>query len=249
VFLDRAMALADRRLLLSPEAEPRLAAVERVLGLKIPPSLRELLASDAWPSFLAEFSNRDRPISLDDLGRRGWKTYDPVEHALLPFMIENQGVCTWAVALNGSDDPEVSVEVDSGDPPTWRHAAPTFSLWLECQVLDKQLLEQAMFSAQAAPIADVDLARLARVFSPGPRTFGWPGRTNHRFAGPLGSMVLWAGDDQCDWWIAPSSAEAAAACLDALPPAMDSEGWLHEIHPDDRDAREALEAWRRARSR
>jgi hypothetical protein len=30
---------------------------------------------------------------------------------------------------------------------------------------------------------------------------------------------------------------------------MDSEGWLHEIHPDDRDAREALEAWRRARSR
>src|SRR5436190_19774621 len=99
------MALVGRRFEPSRSAGARVSAVERTLGRRIPASLRELLASDAWPSLLEEFSNSDRPIALEGLQHSRWPNYDPLENALLPFMFENQGVCTWAVSLNAADDP------------------------------------------------------------------------------------------------------------------------------------------------
>ena len=239
-------SLAGWELRDSVAAADRVATLEHTLGRRVPTALRELLVSDCWPRFLAHFSSCDHPIGVTELLDSRWPGYSPLEHGLLPFMIENQGVCTWAIKLDSSDDPEVLVEVDSGNPPTWQHAAPCFSTWLQCQVLDHQLLENALFAAQAEPLAEQALARLERSFVPGPRTFAWPGRTVHRFRNDLGSILLWAADDQCDWWIAPANLDAAARFLDDLPLSAGFDGWLYELQPE---GKPVLETWRRPTSR
>ncbi|HVK71851.1 MAG TPA: SMI1/KNR4 family protein [Kofleriaceae bacterium] len=233
-----ALSLAGLELRPSAAAEERVVAIEAALRRRLPASVREFLASDGWPGLLEQFSNSDQPIPVDDLRASRWRDYDPVQHGVLPFMIETQGVCTWAIALDAGDDPEVLVEVDSGNPPAWQHAAPSFSLWVRCQVLDRQLLERALFAAQAAPLAEAALAQLERRFAAGPRTFGWPTRTIHRFHGDLGSLLLWAGDNQCDWWIAPAALDTATELLDLLPVACD--GALYELRPEGKDV---LDAW------
>lgn len=223
--------------------EQRIVHVERRLGVALPESIRELVACGAWPALLRTFSNCDRPIELDELLAPLWTAYDPRADGVLPFMVENQGVCTWALRLDGSADPEVLVKVDSGDPPAWRHCAATFSVWVACQVADRLVLDQALFAAQAEPVDNAVLARLQEQFDEGPRTFSWPGHVNYRFENDIGRILLWAGNDQCDWWIAPASLDRAAELLNSLPLSDDFEGWLYETKPE---GKPILQAWRDA---
>jgi hypothetical protein len=245
-FHQRTLELANRRCETVPRSEASVRALEAILRQPIPASLRELLVSNLWPALLAEFSNCDRPIEVDEMARPKWSQHSALDAALLPFMVENQGVCTWAVRLNGADDPEVLVEVDSGDPPEWQPAASTFSAWLNCQVNDHMLTQRALFTAQAEPLAPATLAELERTFSVGPRTYGWPAPVVHRFSIPSGSILLWAADDQCDWWIAPSSLGNARELLEALPLSRGFDGWSYELKPE---ALPVFEAWRRAMPR
>jgi hypothetical protein len=242
----KTLELAGRRHATVARAEAKVRSLEAQLRQPVPPSLRELLVSNLWPDLLVEFSNCDHPIELGEMSRPRWRKHSPVEAGLLPFMIENQGVCTWAVLLGGSEDPEVLVEVDSGDPPDWQHAAPTFSGWLNCQVRDRILMQGALFAAQAEPLASSTLSELERDFSVGPRTYGWPTPTVHRFSNADGSLLLWAGDDQTDWWIAPSSLDQARRLLDALPLSRGFDGWSYELKPE---ALPVFEAWRKATAR
>jgi SMI1 / KNR4 family (SUKH-1) len=125
----------------SSDAEAAVDAVEDRIGRRLPQSFRNLLLCHNWVELLAEYSNCDDPIPCSELGQmRRWNVYDPLSDDLLPFMIENQGVCTWAVGLRDADDPPVFIEVDSGSPPQWELTAPTFTQWLLCQVEDKRLL-------------------------------------------------------------------------------------------------------------
>jgi hypothetical protein len=199
----------------SPDSESVLLALERRLHRTLPHTFRELFALENGPALLGQFSNSDIPIPprrlAEPLGR--WPGYDPLGDQLLPFMIENQGVCVWAVRLDAGDDPPVVVEVDSGTPPRWRRCADRFSCWLKCQVLDCNLWQSSWFFAQAGPLSPEVLSRLRRCFEEGPQTYGWPGKTNYRFYNARSRLLLCDGDEQCDWSIQPASAELAAAAL------------------------------------
>jgi hypothetical protein len=83
---------------------------------------------------------------------------------LLPFMFENQGVCTWAIELASADDPRVFVEVDSGCPPKWELTATAFTDWLACQVEDKHVWSSTWFAAQAPELDDAGLKLLHQRF-------------------------------------------------------------------------------------
>lgn len=231
-YLSEAFALAGWKLRASAPAAEQLAVIEQELTCQVPAALRELLTSKCWPSFLSHFSRCDQPIEVNELLESRWPGYDPTANRILPFMIENQGVCTWAVPLDGSEDPEVMIEVDSGNPPTWQHASPSFSTWLRCQVLDRRLLDKALFAAQAEPLDEPTLAALERAFDEEPRTFAWPGRTQYRFRSTLGELLLWAADDQCDWWIAPASVDTARVLLDTLPLTAEFSDWLYALQPE-----------------
>jgi hypothetical protein len=210
-------------------AEAAVARVEERVGRKLPQSFRNLLLCDNWVELLAEHSNCDRPISCSELGQRvqRWNAYDALSDDLLPFMFENQGVCTWAVGLKGAGDPPVFIEVDSGSPPQWQLMAPTFTQCLTCQVEDKRLLEATSFAAQAPELDDAALAFLRRNFSEGQRTFAWPGETNYRFSNDRSQLLLWNTDGQCDWWI---SLVPGAGVNDALDELAVISGLAHALY-------------------
>jgi hypothetical protein len=229
----------------SARAAAETARVEQRLGCRVPAALRALLVTDLWPGFLRDFSNGDEPLSPRKmLSKRSiWKGYDAFAAGLLPFMRENQGVCTWAVPLGSGDDPPVLVEVDSGDPPIWQTAAPTFSLWLRCQVEDHLVLDRALFAAQAKPLRRKDRASLLERFTPGPTTTGWPAREILRLHNDAGDVLLWNAADQCDWWIAPRDLSCALALLNLLEGSLLSK----EIYALRSEAEPLLERWRAAK--
>jgi hypothetical protein len=68
-------------------------------------------------------------------------------------------------------------------------------------------------SLSPEPGSSVPVAPLLRE---GPQTYGWPGKTNYRFYNARSRLLLWDGDEQCDWSIQPTSAELAAAALDEI---------------------------------
>lgn len=241
---EEAFRIAGRAANPSPASESAVQALELRVGRHLPAALRALLATDAWPDFLREFSNSDEPLPVPEMGTEKvrWRKYDATGASLLPFMRENQGVCTWAVPLNLGDDPPVLVEVDSGDPPTWQTAAPTFSMWLRCQVEDHIVLERAMFAAQAERLRDSARTVLSDRFTVGSTTSGWPAREILRLHNDLGDILLWNGDDQCDWWIAPRDLAHAEEILNTLPISDEMPGRMYELKPE---AKPVLDAWRR----
>ena len=135
----------------SAASEGVLRMLECRLNCSLPYAFRDLLALQNGLALLGHFSNSDVAIPADQLAKplRRWPGYDPLADQLLPFMVENQGVCVWAIPLNAGDDP--------------------------------------------------------------PQTYGWPGSTNYRFCNARSRLLLWDGNEHCDWWILPTSAEPARA--------------------------------------
>ena len=211
--------------------------LERRLGQLLPESFRELVTSDAYPQLLANFSNGDAPLGARELGTSQWRDREEPPSGVLQFMLENQGVCRWGIELKTAD-PEVLVQIDGQQ---WRLCAESFSEWLRCLVLDHHVTERAVYAGQAEPLRDATLAHLSARFARRPSTYGWPANVNHRFTHELGDLLLWAGDDQCDWWIAPSDIARARALLDLLPFEADAPGWLYEVVPE---GIPALHDWR-----
>ena len=211
---------ADWPFVPSPAAAKILDALERrMVNRKLPTTFRELWSLENGPDFLARYSNADQPISPSGLGEPSerWPGYDAIADDVLPFMVENQGICAWGVRLDSDDDdPSVVVEVDSGTPPNWRECADRFSDWLACQVEDTSLLESYWFNARGEPLDDVVLVQLHERFSAGTQTSCWPGSWNYRFQNEHVRLLLWNSEGQCDWWIAPRSADTAMAALDEI---------------------------------
>jgi len=211
---------------LSPAAEVERAQLERRLGAALPEAFAELVLTDAWPSLL-RLGSEDHPHPREALGApiRG---YAGREEGLLPFMSENQGVCTWAIPLHEGPDPRVLVEVDSMPRPEWRLACESFSVWLRCRVEDGLMGPRVAYMAQAPPLSGALLAELRAAFDEGPTTHAWPAAHNYRFHGPTVDLLLWAGDDQCDWHIAPRGDDPEAA-LRSIPRAGEIAAHLFEV--------------------
>ena len=181
----------------SPATVSEVESAERRLGLRLPSSVREWYGIEDAIDFLAKYSNQDWPIPLREFAVRVWKS-----HRLLPFKNENQGVCVWAIVLDGSDDPPVYVDVDSNGAQ-WNIQAPTFSAYVQACVWDYALVldQPALVQAQNEPLSSDAINELSRSFSEQLRTFGWPGSTQHRFAGKDQAILIWSGDNQADWFV------------------------------------------------
>lgn len=203
------LQLLKTRPRVTPEHQLHVADVEKRINCPLPPSLREWYAYSTAIEILADHSNSDHPIALQDFAIIEWKG-----RRLLPLRIENQGVCTWAAFLDGSDDPPVVVDVDSeGDH--WQPHAATFSAYVHACVWDfRQVHERpALVQAQNQPLTDVAVDALRRLFPAGPQTEGWPGHTQFRFDAEMSSILIWAAEDQADWFIGADDAVALEATL------------------------------------
>jgi hypothetical protein len=205
---------------LAVAAVSEVESVEHRLGFRLPASVREWYSYENAIDILARHSNDDRPIPVREFAVTEWDG-----QRLLPFKIENQGVCVWVVMLDGSDDPPVFVDVDSNGAQ-WNMQAPTFSAYIYACVWDYAFVlgQPGLVQAQNRQLSPEGYSRLQALFSEQPPTFGWPGSTQRRFAGKDHALLIWDsvgedvwdGEGQADWFVGAHDATSLESALRAL---------------------------------
>lgn len=194
-----------------PLASTWLENLENEIGHHLAPSVREWYSIEGCHDILAEHSNQDHPIPLRNLGA-GRKIEAAVEPdslqsvTLLEIMIENQGVCTWAVKLDDSDDPPVFVSFDDEDSP-WQLAANHFSDFIYSWVWDWSFASFSYLQI-ARPLTREDLAYLRLHFDEHLTTSIWWECTEYRFSKQDQKVMIRDGAQQADWLISASSADS-----------------------------------------
>lgn len=211
-FHTAAIGLLPSRSKFSPANADALAERERSIEKVFPASVREWYCQDRSVDLLREYSNCDQPVPIERLGAptENWYEAGPRDFLLddlLWFMTENQGVCNWAVKLDGSDDPPVVVEVDSSPKEVWRPLASSFSEFIYCQIWDHPP-NFVQCSAQELDLTAHDRRYLQSNFIAGPSTSGWPGSVNLRFNSAHGRILIWYADDHsADWFLSARDEE------------------------------------------
>jgi hypothetical protein len=188
---------------------------QRELQMRVcfPDSVREWYSLEGAAQILAQYSNDDLAVDIEDLGETfddwyGGGPRDFLADKLLLFMHENQGVSNWAIRLDGSEDPPVVVEVDTAPNAIWLTCADRFSTFVCCQIWDHLRLGMRV-SAQEIELSERDLRFLESNFHRLHTTYGWPGRVNYRFESRNASILIWDGKDRgVDWFLsAPTASE------------------------------------------
>lgn len=212
---------------ISPAAASAIRAAESRLGIGLPRSVSQWYALADAIRILADHSNDDPPIPAERFSIIEWRS-----QKLLPIRHENQGVCTWAVVLDGTDDPPVYVDVDSGGK-SWQPQAPTFSTYVYSCVWDYRLVfnQPALLQAQNGVLSGSALEALAVRCKEELQTHGWPGHTQYRFSTSHAAILIWAAEDQADWFIAAPDAPALKMILDEAWSLDDVGNSLYECSP------------------
>ena len=197
---------------ISPAAVVEVEHAEQCLGFRLPVSVREWYCNKHAIEILAEHSNQDPPIPLGEFKVVEWKS-----RRLLPFRIENQGVCVWSIMLDGSDDPPVYVDVDSAGTE-WQMLAPTFSTYVYACVWDYEIVfgMPALVQAQNGPLSPQVVSVLSQAFIAQPKTFGWPGSTQYRFSAKDHAIVIWSAEAQADWFVGAHDEDSLKLALRAV---------------------------------
>lgn len=206
-FHERAVSLLPKRPKLDPARADALARREQGLGIKVPASVREWYSLEDSVNLWGRYTNDDDPVPIDELGEPvDWvkPPRDLVREGLLLIARENQGVASWAVRLDGTEDPAVVVEVDSWPDPNWIPCADKFSTFLFCQFWDYcggpcDLRSKLLLARVYEDLTDDTLSSLRRGFEELPSTFGWPAGTNLRFQGDGGRILIWQDKRETDW--------------------------------------------------
>jgi hypothetical protein len=198
---------------------------ERRLGVRLPESAREWYA--VFGS-LRDCCGEDDPIPLEQLGEplrlRGAEVYDAVANGYLLLMRENEDRCTWAVVLDGSDDPPVVLTPDLAPyRRDWRPVADHFStfiwarVWSRWGVLGADNLWAHTWVNRTSPLGPRELAFLRANYREGPQTTDWPGGVHLHFAN--GEAYLWLNDhpgEQCVWQAGAGLITATGADLEPV---------------------------------
>jgi len=154
-------------------------------------------------------------------------------------MHENQGVCNWAFRLDGNPDPEVVVEVDTAPNDEWLHCADKFSTLVYCQIWDDRhaLDGRIGVSAQGLELADADIEFLKANFVQRPSTYGWPGKSNYRFEGQGGGILIWDGEDRgTDWFVSAKTPASLHAILSQIWQCGNLTQTLYGLVPESEEA-------------
>jgi hypothetical protein len=213
---------------------------EHELGTAFPDSVREWYSLDRAVSVIQRYSNDDWiPIKQLDVPFKDWYGAGPknfVAENLLLFLHENQGVCNWAIKLDGTPDPAVVVEVDTAPNAVWLPCADRFSTFIWCQIWDHLSTNLVGVAAQEIELSSTDLEFLMSNFDQLPTTKGWPGHNNHRFKNRYGTILIW--DDEyrgVDWFVSARSHSDLATLLCSIWHCGGLSQSLYDIHGDAAD--------------
>lgn len=129
---------------------------------------------------------------------------------VLVLSVENQGVCSWGLSLDGGDAGQVVV---GGNLPSGVGTvvyATGVADFVAARRWDARLFgKPPLLQAQAIELDEATLRTLRSQFVEGITTFGWPCATNYRFESDTVALMLWACSGQCDWWVSGGSTALA----------------------------------------
>jgi hypothetical protein len=203
-------------------AQAPVAERQSHLGIQLPTAVAEWYSLPAAHQLIATNSG-DELVPLSTLGEpipfwpdttgQGFLDRDFLREGRLFLGSENQGVVLWAVPVDEGPDPRVMVDKSPPDG-SWITFAETFSDYAETLVWDLLMFGDRFglghregappawhgVAAQSAPLTDAELAALTTAFEKRPRTYGWPAPTTYRFERPGQKVLIWASNDQADWW-------------------------------------------------
>jgi hypothetical protein len=210
----------------SPSAVELLDQVEKRIGRPLPASVREWYELRGACRLLLENSNDDPPVDISHFGEpardsRGGGPHDLIARDLLLFRRENQGVCAWAICLNGSDDPPVVVDVDS-QFHTWASCADSFSHHVYSWVWDYSLVvgaspsDDLLMQTENIPFSEITLNVLNNRFQPELVTHGWPGATQYRFFTEGQRILIWADEGYANWFLSASNEDELVSLITKL---------------------------------
>ena len=175
---------------------------------------------------LLENSNDDPPVDISHFGEpardsRGGGPHDLIARDLLLFRRENQGVCAWAICLDGSDDPPVVVDVDS-QFHTWASCADSFShpvyswVWDYSLVVGASPSDDLLMQTENIPFSEITLNVLNNRFQPELVTHGWPGATQYRFFTEGQRILIWADEGYANWFLSASNEDELVSLITKL---------------------------------
>jgi hypothetical protein len=206
-----------------------LVTVERKFGLLFPASVREWYSMRYATGILARYSNDDTALAAPEFAIADCRWWGKEPADLLPgpaieFLIENQGVCIWAILLDGSADPPVVVRQNEEDEG-WIKCADSFSTFVFTRCWDFQPWTEhwPMLAAQESPLSEGDLSFLRQTFQEGPTTYGlqgMPTAVSYRFESPHGRILAstWSSRhvDQTDWYLAAKTRSNLRSLADSI---------------------------------
>jgi len=212
----------------SPSALELLDQLEKRISRPLPASVREWYQLSGACEILLQYSNADRPVDLAHLGEpekdtSGGGPHDLVARNLLLFRWENQGVCTWAICLDGSDDPPVLVDVDT-QFRTWTRCSDSFSKHVYSWVWDYSLVvgtshsNNLLIETENLLFPEQTLDFLKNHFHAELVTYGWPGATQYRFFTEDQRILIWVDEGYANWFLAATSEDALTNLVSKLGP-------------------------------
>jgi len=179
---------------LSSEA---IDAAARRLGITIPEAVRQWYSVGDAVQIRERYSNADYPTSPDD-----FTVERAQDNPVIEFLGENQGVCSWAFLLNGSDDPPVMINLDPPADEAWRYCVDRFSTFIYCRVFDHiHWYDDLMYGEIYGPLSEGDLAFLRDRFREEPTTLNRANSQTYRFSQGERRMIIWTMEDQSDWYV------------------------------------------------
>jgi hypothetical protein len=230
------LGIEPRRSAFAVEA---LARVKNKIGRTLPASVREWYELENACSLLLEHSNDDQPVDIAEFGgpqrdTHGGRPHDLLANNLLVFRCENQGVCAWAIQLDGSADPPVVVDFDT-QFKSWIRCAPSFSqhiyawMWDYGVSLARLRSDDLLIQAQNRPLSMEALSFLNNQFEAELVTHGWPGHTQYRFFMGDQRILIWADRNQADWHLAAEDEASLERLVSLVSPvdALAEALWSH----------------------
>lgn len=227
-YHSKTLALLGIDAQVSPSAVQLLGLTEKKIGRVLPASVREWYELRGACQLLLEWSNDDPPVGIDRLGEPPQQgplqgIHDSLlARDLLVFRWENQGVCVWAIQMNGSDDPPVVVAVDPVFK--WVECAASFSqhlyscAWDYAAYWEKLKKDKLLIQAENRPLSAEAHAFLSKHFEPELVTHGWPGDTQYRFCRRDQRMLIWVSEEQADWHLTAESEDSLEQLINSVGP-------------------------------
>jgi hypothetical protein len=213
--------------LVSPTAVEAINHLQNRLRVPLPASVREWYSLRAATAWLAEYSNDDYPIPVEQFtaveSSREGRSADKQARAqpeLMPILHENQYVWMWALQLTGTEDPPVVVALQQSGPWThwhWEPYADTFSTFVYTRVWDYQ----GLFSGHAlwgdTRCTAEELRFLQAHFIEEPHTVTYPTQITYRFAQGSERVLLWYDEaGRTSWTLSAASEDALEHLLDTI---------------------------------